>query len=139
VIVLDTNVVSEAMKPNPNSSVIAWLDRQPVEEFSLASTSLAELLVGIEILPLGRRRVLLTDMLRHSVERFFGPRILLFDQAAAQAFAILFARARARGIAIGIGDCQIAAVAYVHNFAVATRDTIPFVAAGLPVLNPWES
>jgi predicted nucleic acid-binding protein len=139
VIVLDTNVVSEAMKPNPAPLVIEWLDRRPAEEFFLASTSLAELLVGIEILPPGRRRLLLAEILRQSIERFFGPRILPFDQASAQAFAILFARTRARGAAISMGDCQIAAVAQVHGFAVATRDAAPFLAAGLQVIDPWTT
>jgi predicted nucleic acid-binding protein len=138
-IVLDTNVISEAMKPNPDPIVIAWLDRHLVEDFFLAATSLAELLAGIEILHLGRRRILLAEILCQSLERFFGSRILPFDQAAAQTFAALFARTRAKGTAISIGDCQIAAIAEVHGFAVATRDAAPFLAAGLQVIDPWTT
>lgn len=68
----------------------------------------------------------------------FGSRFLPFDQAAAMAYAPLIGRARASGCLISVADGQIAAIAAVHGFTVATRDTVPFVAAGVPVINPWE-
>ena len=137
-IILDTNVVSEAMKPNPDSAVIAWFDSQMVDDLFLTVTSLAELLTGIEVLPIGKRRAVLVKILRESMERFFGPRILAFDQAEAVAYATIFARARASGYTIAVGDGQIAAIATAHGYAVATRDTRPFLAAGVRVINPWQ-
>ena len=137
-IVLDTNVVSEPMRPNGNPAVRAWLDRQVAETLYLTSTSLSELLVGIEILPQGKRKEGLATALTELLNVLFGSRILPFDRAAALAHAPLVSRARAQGRLISLADGQIAAIAAVHGFAVATRDTAPFIAAGVPVTNPWD-
>lgn len=137
-IILDTNVVSEPMKPSGNPSVQAWLDQQIAETLYLTATSLSELLVGIEILPDGKRKEGLDAALLKLLERLFGPRILPFNQQAAIAYAPLVGRARTGGCIISVADGQIAAIAAVHGFNVATRDTEPFVAAGVPVINPWE-
>jgi toxin FitB len=138
-IILDTNVVSEPMKQQGNPSVQAWLDRQVAETLYLTATSLAELLVGIEILPDGQRKVGLAAALAELVSLLFGSRILPFDQPAALAYAPMISRARAGGRIISVADGQIAAIAAVRGFIVATRDAAPFVAAGLPVINPWEA
>ena len=137
-IILDTNVVSEPMKPNGNPIVQTWLDHQAAETLYLTATSLSELLVGIEILPDGRRKEGLDVVLSQLMVRLFGSRILPFDQQAAMAYAPLFGRARAGGCLISVADGQIAALAAVYGFTVATRDTAPFVAVGVPVINPWE-
>lgn len=137
-IVLDTNVVSEPMKPNGNPAVRDWLDRQVAETLYLTATSLAELLVGVEMLPDGKRKDGLADALGELLNVLFGPRILPFDSEAAKAYAPLVGRARAGGRVISVADGQIAAIAAAHGFSVATRDTAPFVAAGVPVINPWE-
>lgn len=137
-IVLDTNVVSEPMKSNANPIVQVWLDRQIAETLYLTATSLSELLVGIEILPDGKRKEGLDSALNELVVRLFKSRILPFDQQAAMAYAPLVGRARACGRLISVADGQIAAIAAVHGFTVATRDIAPFVAAGVPVINPWE-
>lgn len=137
-IVLDTNVVSEPMRPNGNAAVRAWLDRQVAETLYLTATSLSELLVGIEILPDGKRKEGLDTALSELLDMLFGSRILPFDRMAAIAYAPLVGRARAGGRPISVADGQIAAIAAVHGFTVATRDTAPFVAAGVPVINPWE-
>ncbi|MHB8456000.1 MAG: PIN domain-containing protein [Acidiferrobacterales bacterium] len=137
-IILDTNVVSEPMKPNGNPAVHAWLDQQAAETLYLTTTSLSELLVGIEMLPDGKRKEGLDVALSELVMRLFGSRILSFDQQAAMAYAPLIGRARAGGCLISVADGQIAAIAAVHGFSVATRDIAPFVAAGVPVINPWE-
>jgi predicted nucleic acid-binding protein len=73
------------------------------------------------------------------LERLFGTRFLDFDREAAVAYAVLVSRAMAKGLAISVADGQIAAIAAVHGFTVATGDTAPFLAAGVPVVNPWES
>jgi hypothetical protein len=137
-IVLDTNVVSEPMKPNGNPAVQTWLDQQVAETLYLTATSLSELLVGIEILPAGKRREGLDTALSELLAWLFGSRILPFNQEAAMVYARLVGRARAGGHLISMADGQIAAIAAVHEFTVATRDTAPFVAAGVPVVNPWE-
>ena len=97
-----------------------------------------ELLVGIEILPDGKRKEGLDTALRKLMERLFGSRILSFDQQAAIAYAPIVGRARTNGRLISVADGQIAAIAVVHGFTIATRDIAPFVAAGVPVINPWE-
>ena len=136
-IILDTNVVSEPMKPNGNLAVRSWLDRQTAETLYLTTTSLSELLVGIEILPGGKRKEGLNAALNELMVRLFGSRILSFDQQAAMAYAPIVSHARASRQLITVADGQIAAIAAVHGFTVATRDTAPFVASGVPVINPW--
>ncbi|MBP9870985.1 MAG: PIN domain-containing protein, partial [Nitrosomonas sp.] len=108
------------------------------ETLYLTATSLSELLVGIEILPDGKRKEGLDAALRKLMERLFGARILSFDQQAAIAYAAIVGRARTNGRLISVADGQIAAIAAVHGFTIATRDTAPFVAAGVPIINPWE-
>ncbi len=137
-IVLDTNVVSEPMKTNGNRGVQDWLDQQAAETLYLTATSLSELLVGVEILPEGKRKGGLQVALSELLAMLFGARILPFDQQAAIAYARLVGRARIGGCPISVADGQIAAIAVVHGFTVATRDTAPFVAAGVPVINPWK-
>ena len=138
-IILDTNVVSDPIRPAPDAHVIAWLDHQVIDSLYLTTTSLSELLVGVELLPAGRRRDGLAGALGDIINRLFGPRILPFDQAAATAYAGLVRRARDAGQAISVADGQIAAIAITHGYSVATRDVAPFVAAGVDVINPWET
>ena len=137
-IVLDTNVVSEPLKIDGNVVVQTWLDQQSAETLYLTATSLSELLVGIEILPKGKRKAGLAVALTELMTKLFKNRILPFDERAAIAYAPLVTRARAAGKIISVADGQIAAIAAVHGFAVATRDTTPFVSAGVPVINPWK-
>jgi|SRR5665213_138009 len=137
-IILDTNVVSEPMKPDGHPGVQAWLDDQIAETLYLTSSSLAELLHGVEVLPDGKRKEGLAAALSDLLTTLFGARILAFDQQAARMYAGRVSRARATGRPISMADGQIAGIAAVHGFTVATRDTTPFVAAGIPVLNPWE-
>jgi toxin FitB len=136
-IVLDTNVVSEPMRRDRDPAVQAWLDQQVAESLYLTATSLSELLLGIEILPDGKRKKGLAAALGELLAMLFGPRILPFDQQAAIVYAPLVRRARVGGRPISVADGQIAAIAATHGFTVATRDTAPFVAAGVPVVNPW--
>ncbi len=137
-IILDTNVVSEPMKPSGNPAVRVWLDRQGADSLYLTATSLSELLVGVEILPDGKRKHGLDAALGELVTGLFGSRILPFEKKAAMAYATLWARARAAGHVISVSDGQIAAIASVYGFSVATRDTAPFMATGVAGINPWE-
>jgi predicted nucleic acid-binding protein len=138
-ILVDTNVVSEPMKPAPAANVRTWLNEQTPGQLYLASTSLAELLLGIEFLPSGKRRQGMRQDLVEVIGTLFGPRVLPFDQAAAEAYATLVARARAAGRAVAMADGQIAAIAASRGFAVATRDEAPFAAAGVKTINPWTT
>jgi toxin FitB len=138
-IILDTNVVSEAMKPHCDPSVRVWLGAQVTETLFLTATSLAELLLGIALAPAGKRRDLLEERLLDVLGLLFAGRVLPYDESAAKAYSQLVSRARSQGRAISIADGQIAAIASVHGFAVATRDTAPFEAAGAAVINPWEA
>jgi len=137
-ILLDTNVVSEAMKPEPAPSVRAWLDAQAAETLYLSSVTVAELMFGIDALPEGRRKDKLTAAL-DGVLDMFADRILPFDTSAARHYAELAVRARAAGKGFPTPDGYIAAIAAAHGFAVASRDTSAFTAAGLTVIDPWAN
>lgn len=137
-IVLDTNVVSEAMKPEPHPSVRAWLNDQAAETLYLSSVSLAELLFGIAALPVGKRKDMLTQILE-GLMGLFRDRILPFDAVAARHYATLAVTARAAGRGFPTPDGYIAAIAASRGFLVASRDTAPFEAAGISVINPWKS
>ena len=136
-ILLDTNVISEPLKAAGDLSVLAWIDAQAIETLYLSTISLAELRFGIAVLPEGRRRDTLHSSLEQRVLPLFAGRILSFDDTASQFYAALRARARATGQAIAPADGYIAAIAAAHGLTVATRDTSPFEAAGLAVINPW--
>lgn len=138
-IILDTNVISEPLKAAPDPVVLAWLDDQLIETLFLTTISLAELRYGIAVLPEGKRRDGLRAALDGRIVTLFGARILAFDAGAADAYAVIRARARAAGRAIGASDGYIAAIAAAHGFAVATRDIGPFEAAGVPVIDPWHA
>ena len=135
-ILLDTNVVSEPMRPNPDRKVLAWLDAQAGENLYLSTVSLAELLLGIESLPSGKRRKVLAAALDEQIITLFGKRIVPFDLAAAETYAKIVTRARRYGHPIALADAQIAAIAASRQFTVATGDESPFEAAGVPVINP---
>lgn len=137
-IVLDTNVVSEAMKPEPDAAVRAWLNEQAAETLYLSSVTLAELLFGIAALPIGRRKDLLANALDGLAGLFEG-RILPFDIDAARHYAELASTARKAGRGFPTPDGYIAAIAGSRGFTVASRDTSPYQAGGLRVINPWTS
>ena len=137
-IVLDTNVISEPMKARANPAVAAWLDRQAAETLYLTTINLSEMLLGVELLPDGKRKRAMAVAMQELLAGLFGTRFLAFDREAAAVYSLLVARATAKGSAVGVADGQIAAIAAVHGFTVATRDTAPFLAAGVPVVNPWE-
>lgn len=136
---LDTNVISELWKAEPDANVLAWVDAQPVETLCLTTITVAELRYGLATMPQGRRRETFLDRLEREVLPAFSGRILSFDLDASQAYAQLMARARDEGKAIGTADGYIAATVAARGLTVATRDTSPFEAAGLRVINPWTA
>lgn len=137
-IILDTNVVSEPLKPAPHTTVLDWLNAQEPETLFLTTISLVELLAGIENLPAGQRRTALGQSLLGRILPLFEGRMLVFDARAAQAFALVNARAQAAGNAISFADAAIAAIASAHGFKVATRHVTDFKGTGIDLLNPWE-
>ena len=136
-ILLDTNVVSEAMKPEPNPVVRGWLNDQVAETLYLSSVTVAELLFGIAALPSGKRKDMLTLTLKGLME-LFKDRILSFDVKAAQHYADLAMIAKVSGRGFPTPDGYIAAIAASRGFVVASRDTAPYTAAKVTVINPWD-
>lgn len=136
-ILLDTNVVSEAMRPEPHPAVRNWLNEQSAETLYLSSVTLAELLFGIAALPAGKRKNTLESALDGLME-LFGDRVLSFDLDAARHYADLAVTARTAGLGFPTPDGYIAAIAASRGFIVASRDTGLYQAAGLRVINPWE-
>jgi predicted nucleic acid-binding protein len=137
-IILDTNVVSEAMKAEPNAAVRTWLNLQAAETLYLTSVTLAELMFGIEALPAGKRKNILAQALDGLME-LFKDRVLPFDADAARHYAKLAIVARKAGRGFPIPDGYIAAIAMSRRFIVASRDTKPYLAASLTVINPWNA
>lgn len=137
-ILLDTNVVSEAIKPTPHPSVRAWLDAQAAETLFLSSVTVAEMAFGIGALPAGRRRQALAAALEGVLALFAG-RVLAFDEAAALRYGELAVRARAAGKGFPTPDGYIAAIAAARGFMVASRDGSAFAAAGVAVIDPWRA
>ena len=135
-ILLDTNVISEAMKPAPDPAVSAWLDDQSAETLYLSTTTIAELSFSSGALPDGRRKDMLVVAL-DGVLTLFADRILPFDTRAARRYGDLAVKARVAGKGFPTPDGYIAAIAGAHGFAVASRDTGAFAVAGLTVIDPW--
>jgi len=135
-IVLDTNVVSEAMRPTPSPAVLDWMDRQAAETLYLSSVTIAELLYGVGALPAGRRKQALRSAVDGLIE-LFHDRVLPFNLEAARCYADLAVTARMGGKGFPTPDGYIAAIAVANGFTVATRDAGPFQAAGIDIIDPW--
>ena len=135
-ILLDTNVVSEAMKPLPNSQVLGWLNAQVAETLFVSSITFAELLFGVAAMPQGQRKQRLEETVDGLADMYKG-RILGFDLDTAKTYAQLAALAKSKGHGFPTSDGYIAAIAASKRMIVATRDTAPFAAVGLEVINPW--
>jgi toxin FitB len=137
-ILLDTNVVSEAMKPAPDPAVRAWLNSQAAETLYLSSVTLAELLFGVAALPGGKRK----DMLAQALDGLLGlfkDRVLPFDADAARHYAELAVTAKTAGRGFPTPDGYIAAIAASRGFIVASRDIAPYEAGKVSVINPWAA
>lgn len=137
-IVLDTNVISESLRPRCSEAVTAWLDAQAAESLYVTAINAAELWAGIAVMPDGARKAMLESSLDDLLDRLFGTRVLVFDHRAVRSYAQLMRKTAAAGMPLPLADGLIASIALAHGFAVATRDVAPFRAAGLQVMNPWE-
>jgi len=137
-ILLDTNVLSEFMRPRPSASVVAWLDEQPASEVCTSAISRAEIELGLLLMPPGRRQEALSQAAEAMFNEDFAGRCLPFDEDAARHYArIVSARTRV-GRPISVEDAQIAAIALAHRMPLATRNTTDFdLIDGLELVNPW--
>jgi toxin FitB len=136
-IVFDTNVVSEAVKPDCELAVLRWLQTCAADTIYTTVINVAELQAGIESLPDGKRKLNLKTSVAEMIETAFADRVLPFDMECANCFGVIIGRMKRMGKPISMADGQIAAIAMVHNLAIATRDTQPFLDVGLKVVDPW--
>jgi len=136
-ILLDTNVVSELMRPESSPAVLKWFSKQPAQELYSSSVTLAEIFYGIELLAAGQRR---SDLLAGAEKMFtkvLAGRVFAFEDEAAHAFARIASARRKAGRPIAEMDAQIAAIAHVHGALLATRNTADFEGCGIQLVNPW--
>lgn len=138
-IVLDTNVISELWRVVPDPAVRAWIDAQVVETLYLSAVTVAELRLGIAVMSAGKRQRTYRDRLEREVLPAFAGRVLPFDLDAARHYADFMAQAKTAGRAMAQADGSIAAIAAARGFIVASRDTSPFEAAGVRVVDPWKA
>ena len=136
---LDTNVISEWVKPEPDPQVVAWLKEVAEERVFLSVASLAEVRRGIELMPAGKRRDRLAAWLTEDLPVRFEGRILDVDGRIADAWGIVMARGQKAGSNIGTLDALFAATAEVHGLTLVTRNVKDFLKLGIRLLNPWQA
>ena len=134
-IVLDTNVLSEPLRPRPDAGVVAWLSDLD-DEAAITAISVGELLAGVRALPEGRRRSGLLDAVGTTLATFAAV-VLPYDEAAARRFAELAELRRRAGRPLSVEDGMIAAICLEHGAALATRNAADFAGLGLEVVDPW--
>jgi len=137
-ILLDTNIISEVMRPQPSEGVLGWLDHHTMDGLWVSSISIAEIHYGLMILPTGQRRELLTSRFSQFIRNGFSSRIVAFDEGAALAYARIMANRKQMGRPMSLPDGQIAAIAQVHGLALATRNTADFEYCDIALINPFD-
>ena len=137
-IVLDTNVLSEGLRPRPSGNVLRWMQSEPITTLFTTAITEAELFFGAALLPAGRRRQALEGVITQLLATRFEERILSFDSAAAREFADIAASRRRIGRPIGEADGRIAAIARSRGAALATRNVGDFVNCGIDLIDPCE-
>ena len=137
-IVLDTNVLSELMRPEPAAAVLHWMAGQPGSALYVTTLSYAEILLGIGLMADGRRRQRLAEQAQGMFADEFAGRVLSFDLSAAMAYAAIASQRQQAGNRINAIDGMIAAIAQVQGAAVASRDR-DLAGCGVPLINPWET
>ncbi|MBN8897688.1 MAG: type II toxin-antitoxin system VapC family toxin [Rhodospirillales bacterium] len=137
-LVLDTNMLSEIMRPEPERKVADWIVRQQSEELFTAAVCQAEILSGLAVMPSGRRRTELEEAARAMFTDDFDGRVLPFDIEAASAYAKVFAARRNAGRPSGTIDLMLAAIARARGASVVTRNVADFEGVGVAIINPWD-
>ncbi len=138
-IIVDTNVASEIGEPRAHPAVLAWWDRQPIQEMFTTAVTEAEMRYGLAIMPLGQRRDDVALQTYYLLDGYFEDRILPFDSSAAKIYAVILASRRQRGRPLSLQDCRIAAIARSQGMAVATRNISDFTDCGVELINPWST
>ena len=138
-IIVDTNVLSELMRGDPDPVVIAWIETQAATALFTTTITQAEILYGIRVLPKGKRRGEIEKAASEIFSIDFAGRVLPFDQDAAQAYAEIAAARRRMGRPISQFDAQIAAISYSRNSIVATRNVPDFEGCGIQTIDPWDA
>jgi predicted nucleic acid-binding protein len=135
---LDTNIISELVKPKPEANVTEWVENTDESLLYLSVLTLGEIRRGIAALPQSRRRATLEGWLDKDLRARFEGRILVIDQEVADRWGLLTATARNSGIVLPVIDSLLAATALEHNLTLVTRDTGQIPSMGVAVFNPWE-
>ncbi|OIP18012.1 MAG: VapC toxin family PIN domain ribonuclease [Betaproteobacteria bacterium CG2_30_59_46] len=136
--IVDTNVISEAMRPQPLASVLKWLNTQDGNWLFVTTVTLAEIGYGLRILPEGQRRWQLQSRFEQFIAQAFEERVLDFTASAARAYAEIMGHRKEVGHPMSLPDGQIASIAHAHGFAIATRNIKDFEDCGLELINPFE-
>jgi predicted nucleic acid-binding protein len=136
-VIVDTNVVAELMRPSPAQEVIRWMNDQDASALFLTTISIGEIGYGLEILPQGRRRLQLEQGFERVIVEAFTGRILGFDEEAARYYGVVMGRRKEIGRPLSALDGQIASIARAKGFAVATRNVRDFVECGVEIINPF--
>lgn len=137
-IILDTNIISEMMKREPDARVVQWLGEQPVASLFITTITQAEILYGLSLLSDGKRKAALLGTAQSMFSEDFARRILPFDGSAAETYPEIFLERRRAGKTISQFDAQIAAIAQSRGAKLATRNGNDFADCGLDIINPWQ-
>lgn len=137
-ILLDTNIISELMRPAPQTSVVHWLRSQPLSGLYISSVTITEMMYGLMRMPEGGRKQALSQQFQQLLDQGFQQRILGFEYQAAVMAARLRSLRDGMGRPLGFADAQIAGIAQVHGYAIATRNIKDFDGCGLTLINPFQ-
>jgi toxin FitB len=137
-IVLDTNVLSELMRADPEPAVLTWLDAVPASDLATTAVTAAELRYGAARLPAGRRRTALIEAIDDMLDEDLAGRVEPFDREASRLYAEIVVGREDLGRPIGMADAQIAAICLARGHRLATRNTKDFEVTGVDLINPWH-
>ena len=138
-LVVDTPILSELMRPDPTLRVLDWFNAIPASEMYVTTITEAEIRIGLAYLPDSARRRRMLESIERLFDRFFAGRILTFDRPATRILAEFAAIRRSIGRPLPFADGQIAAIARTHDMIVATRNVKDFDGLQLQIVNPWEN
>ena len=137
-LLLDTNVLSEVLRPAPDLKVLGWLDAVDEDRVFISVASIAELRRGIALMDDGRRRDALADWLSNDLPARFAERILPIDRTIAEHWGDLMAQSRRSGVALSVMDGFFAATALANDLTLVTRNVKDFASFRVPLFNPWN-
>lgn len=137
--ILDTNIISELMKPSPDKSLVAWLDRQVTQNLFITSISVAEIHYGLGILAAGQRRSKLEKAFNAVIDTAFNHRVLKFDKDTAKLYGVIMSGRKRLGKPMSAMDGQIAAITQSYTYALVTRNTRDFLECDITLLNPFNN